>query len=148
MKPLLIATLLVSCACASAQTYRCPTRYPSDGTPAGALSNAAIYLGEKHGNSALHGDVEEVRGGTDTHYSFPEDAPKWLVCQYGGKRIAGSAISGARVVDGRDWWIPLDPSIEACDLRIREAALDRGVSLWSAIAMCKCKELPPPVMLE
>ena len=147
MKTLLIATLLVSCAGATAQTYRCPARYP-DGTPAVTLSNAAMYLGEKHGSSALHGDIEEVKDGTDTHYSFPDDVPKWLVCQYGGQRIAGSAIGGARVVGSRDWWIPLDPLIDVCDLRIREAPLDRGVSLWSAIAVCTSATLPPPVMLE
>ena len=50
-----------------------------------------------------------VSCGTDTHYSFPDDVPRWLVCQYGGERIPGSAISGARVVGGRDWWIPLEP---------------------------------------
>lgn len=148
MKAFLFAVLVVSCAGATAQTYRCPTRYPSDGTPAITLSNAAMYLGEKHGDSALHGDIEEVKDGTDTHYSFPDDVPKWLVCQYGNERIPGSAISGARVVGGHDWWIPLDPLIEACDLKIRERALDRGVIPWSAIAICKGKMLPPPVMLE
>ena len=148
MKTLMFAALVVSCTGANAQTYRCPTRYPSNGMPAVALSNATMYLGERHGNSVLHGDIEAVKDGTDTHYSFPDDVPKWLVCQYGGERIAGSAISGARVVGGRDWWIPLDTSIDICDLSIREAALDRGVSLWSAIAVCKSKTLPPPVMLE
>jgi hypothetical protein len=70
------------------------------------------------------------------------------VCQYDGERIPGSAISGARVVGSRDWWVPLEPLIEACDLKIRRAAPDRGVSLWSAIAICKSKTLPAPVMLE
>lgn len=148
MKALVLAALVASCTGAIAQTYRCPARYPANGTPAVALSNAAMYLGEKHGNSVLHGDIEEVRSGTDTHYSFPDDVPKWLVCQYGGQRIAGSALSSARVVDGHDWWIPLDPLIDVCDLRIREAALDRSVKLWSAIAVCKSRTLPSPVMLE
>jgi len=148
MKTLLCAALALTSVCTSAQTYRCPTRYPSNRTPAIALSSAAMYLGEKHGNSALHGDIEEVRNGTDTHYSFPDDVPKWLVCQYGGRRVAGSAIGGARVIGGQDWWMPLDPLVDACDLKIREAALDQGVSLWSATAICKSKTLPPPVMLD
>ena len=148
MKALLFAALMVSCAGAAAQTYRCPHRYPTNGTPAIALSNAAMYLGEKHGEGALHGDIEEVKDGTETHYSFPDDVPKWLVCQYGGERISGSTIGAARVLGGRDWWIPLDPLIEACDLKIREGARDRGAGLWSAIAICKSRTLPPPVMLE
>lgn len=148
MKALLFATLIASCASAIAQTYRCPTRYPSNGTPVISLSNAAMYLGEMHGKSALHGDIEETKDGTDTHYSFPDDVPKWLVCQYGGERISGSAINAARVVGGRDWWIPLDPLIEACDLKIREGAPGRGAGPWSAIAICKSKTLPAPVMLE
>lgn len=148
MKTLLYAALAVSCAGATAQTYRCPPRYPPNGTPAAVLSNAAMYLGEMHGNGALHGDIEEVKDGTDTHYSLPDDVPKWLVCQYGGERIAGTAISGARVIGGRDWWIPLDPRIEVCDLKLRETAVDRGISVWEAIAICKRKALPSPAMLD
>jgi hypothetical protein len=148
MKTLLFAGLTLACAYAPAQTYHCPTHYPFNGTPVAALSNAAIYLGEKHGDSVLHGDIEEVEGGTDTHYSLPDDIPKWLVCQYGGERISGSAINGARVVGGRDWWLPLDPQVDACDLKLRETAPDRGGSIWSAKAICKSKALPAPVMLN
>jgi hypothetical protein len=108
-----------------------------------------MYLGEIHGKGAMHGDIEEVKGGTNTHYSFPEGTHRWLVCQYGGKRINGTAISDAQVIGGRDWWIPLDPLVDVCDLKIRETKTSStGDSAWTATATCKGKVLPPPVMLE
>ncbi|TFW35989.1 STY0301 family protein [Massilia horti] len=149
MKPLIIVALMLSCATAVAQVYKCPDYYPSKAIPAVHLSNATMYLGELHGNGVMHGDIEQIKGGTDIHYNFPEEAPRWLVCQYGGKRVNGTAISGAQVIGGRNWWMRLDRFIDVCDLEIREKkANNRGASGWTAIATCKGKALPPPVMLE
>jgi len=147
MRRLLFAALL-SCAVANAQVYKCPGFYPTKNGNA-SLTNALMYFGELHGNGALHGDIEEVKGGTDIHYGFPDGMPRWLVCQYGGKRINGTAISIAQVIGGRDWWMQLDPLVDVCDLKIREAkAGNRGDVTWTATATCKGKVLPPPVMLE
>lgn len=149
MKTVLFAALIVSTATAFGQGYKCPESYPAKGAPAIRLTNAMMYVGELHGNGAMHGDIEQVKGGTDTHYSFPDETPRWLVCQYGGKRVNGTVISGAQVVGGRDWWMQLDPLIDVCDLKIRETKVsNRGDSTWTATANCKGKVLPPPVMLE
>lgn len=148
MKSLLTAALVLACAGVNAQTYRCPNTYPTKGMPHIPLSNAAIYLGERYGKSAVHGDIEVLKDGTDIHYSLPDDIPRWLVCQYGGKRIDGTDIRAAQVVGSRDWWIPLDPSIEVCDLKIRLAKLDKDIGPRTATTICKGKALPPPVMLD
>jgi hypothetical protein len=150
MKPIFFIAIMLSCATALGQVYKCPDRYPTKDAPALRLTNAMIYLGALHGNGAMHGDIEQVEGGTDIHYSFPDETPRWLVCQYGGKRVNGTVISGAQVVGGRDWWMQLDPLIDVCDLKIREPKVSNSgdSSTWTATANCKGKVLPPPVMLE
>jgi hypothetical protein len=159
MRDLLFAVLVLSCASANAQVYKCPDFYPIKDAPLAGTSrvpqgggitldlpvtNAVMYRGDKHGNGALHGDDEPVKGGTDAHYGFPDNEPRWLVCQYGGrKRISGSVIAGhewgAQVVGHvSEWWVPLDQKVDACDLKIREVKSgDRGNSTWAATAVCK-----------
>lgn len=144
MRKLLFTVLVLPCIAVNAQVYKCPAE------AAGArLANAKMHIGERNGSSKLHGDVDQVAGEANIHFSFPEDTPRWLVCQYGGKRIAGTAISGADVIGGRESWIRLDPLIATCDLAIRESKPRGGnESTWTAVATCKGLDLPPPVMLE
>lgn len=148
MKAVVFAACLLFGACADAQVCRCPPRYPEAGASAILLSNAAIYLGEMHGQNFVHGDIEEVHGGTDTHYSLPEGVPHWLVCQYGGRRIVGTAIRSTHVDGSRDWWIALDLLVDACDLKIRQTESNGHDGASTATAICRHKEPPPPVMLQ
>jgi hypothetical protein len=148
MRKLYVCVCLLLCAPVRAQVYQCPETSPSD-KEGPTLVSAEMHVGERHAQAALHGDIAEVKDGTDTHYNFPDATPRWMVCQYGGKRISATLISPARVVGGREWWMQLDPLVDVCDLKIREIkGRGRGNAMWTAIAICKGKEPPPPVMLE
>ena len=142
MKTLLLAVLSLPYIVANAQSYKCPAE--ADGTH---LSSAKIQIGKRHAGYALHGDVEQLRGGANINYTFPGGAPRWLVCQYGGKRIDGTAISGPQVIGARETWIQLDPLIDTCKLALRapgpQAPSGRS---WTAEASCKKREPPPPDM--
>lgn len=150
MRTLLCTAFLLISAVAEAQIfYKCPEVYPEKKSQSARLTNATMYFGELHGNGAMHGDVAQVKGGTDIRFGFPDDMPKWLVCQYGGKRISGTSISGAQVIGGRELWIQLDRFIDVCDLKIREtpAAVSTDIT-WTATATCKSPPPPPPDMYE
>lgn len=148
MKRLHVAVWLSLCGPVCAQVYRCPETYPAD-KEARRLVNAEMRIGERNGRMALHGDIAGAKDGTDTRYNFPEETPRWMVCQYGGKRINATAISPAQVVDGREWWMRLNPLVDMCDLKIRaRKARGRGGAMWTAVASCTEKKPPSPVMLE
>jgi hypothetical protein len=148
MKRLLVVAWLSLCVPVCAQVYRCPETYPADKEGHG-LVNAEMRIGERNGRTSLHGDIADAKDGTDTHYNFPDETPRWMVCQYGGKRIDATAISPAQVVDGQEWWMRLNPSVDMCDLQIRaHKGRDRGRAMWTAVAHCTEKKPPPPVMLE
>jgi hypothetical protein len=148
MKRLQVVVWLSLCAPVWAQVYRCPETYPAD-TEGHRLANADMRIGERHRQTPLHGDIADVKDGSDIHYNFPDETPRWLVCQYGGKRIGATAISPAQVVNGREWSIQLSPLADMCDLNIREHKGRGGQSsTWTAVATCTGKPLPPPVMLE
>jgi hypothetical protein len=165
MRAAFFATAMLSCSVASAQVYKCPASYPTtEGYLAGThpenkeqartgvnrLTNAMMFFGELHGKGAMHGDIEEIKGGADIHFGFPDGTPRWLVCQYGGsKRVSGTATSGPQSVGGREWWMQLDPLVDVCDLKIREIkSRDRGESTWTATAICQGTVPPPPVMFK
>jgi hypothetical protein len=153
MRRFSVVLSLLFCTAANAQIYKCPDTYPV-GSKGARLSSARMHFGERQGGGALHGDIAELKDGTDIHYDFPDEMsrrgmPRWLVCQYGGKRIDGTAISTAQVIGGQDWWVQLDPLVDVCDLKIRESrqgGASAGIR-WAAAA-CRRKEPPPPVMME
>jgi hypothetical protein len=142
MKKLFIAALGLSCAAANAQIQNCPA------DAGGALlSNARMFIGPRNDAHALHGDVEQVEDGTNIHYNFTGESPRWLVCQYGGKRIEGTAISAPEVIGGRESWIQLGPMVDTCDLAIRKAmAQTKTERTWTAVATCRKRQPPPPDM--
>jgi hypothetical protein len=127
-----------------AKIYKCPEVHPEKNSGP-RLTNATMYLGELHGQGVLHGDVAQVKDGSDIHYDFPEGVPRWLVCSYGGQRIAGTAIDPPRVVGATDWWMPVDSLVDDCNLKIREA---KGEDTWAAAATCKTREPPYPYMVQ
>lgn len=143
MKPLLFTALALSCTAASAQAYKCPAEAGGS-----RLTNAGMQIGARHTPHALHGDVGQVKGGTNIRYNFPDGVPRWLVCHYGGKRVGGTVISGAEVIGGHEVRIALDPMVYSCDLAIREVRPPgRSDSVWTALATCQRREPPPPDML-
>lgn len=140
MRPSVFTMMSLVCATADAQVYRCPAEDAGVG-----LTNAEIRIGSRNDAYALHGDVDQVRGGTKIHFNLPEEAPRWLVCQYGGRRIDGTVISAPVVISGREAWIQLDLLNTECDLMIRETKLrGRDTTGWSASVICKKQEPPPP----
>ena len=148
MKRLLAVVCLSWCAQVCAQVYRCPETYPGD-REGRRLVNAEMRIGERNGQTALHGDIADVSDGSHTHYNFPDEVPRWMICQYGGKRIGATAISPAQVVNGREWPIRLNSLVDMCDLDLREHKGHGGPgSMWTAVANCTQRQIPPPVMLE
>jgi hypothetical protein len=140
MKRRAIWMLALVCSAADAQIYRCS----ADDAGAG-LSSAELRFGLRGNALQLHGDVDQIKGGTNIHFDLPDEAPRWLVCQYGGQRVEGTATSGPAVIGGREKWIQLDSMVTACDLAIREARTpDESKRTWTAAATCKRKEPPPP----
>ena len=139
----LFTILALACTTANAQSYNCPNE------AGGAhLTNAKILIGAPGSPHALHGDVEQVQDGTNIRYHLPDETPRWLVCQYGGKRVEGTAIAGAEVTGGRDVRIPLDPLVSACDLAIRKVgAQGIGESSRAAGLTCERRAPPPPDMM-
>jgi hypothetical protein len=143
MKKPLFAALALTCAAANAQVYKCPAEVK--GT---YLTSAKMLLGARDDAHALHGDVEQIAGGTNVRYNFAGESPRWLVCQYGGRRIEGTAISAPEVIGGRESWVPLDPMIDTCDLAIRKIKSKKtSESTWTAAATCNRKQPPPPDMV-
>jgi hypothetical protein len=143
MKTPMLLILSLPCLVANAQSYRCPADFEG-----AHLSNAKIQIGVRQTAHALHGDVEQRQDGTNIDYTLPDDVPRWLVCQYGGRRIGGTAISGPDVIGGREAWIQLNPLIHTCKLAIRASEkLVSGASNWTAEASCKRNEPPPPDMV-
>jgi len=148
MKRLYVVVWLSLCGPVCAHVYQCPETYPAD-NEGYRLVNAEMRIGERNGQMSLHGDIADVKDGTDTRYNFPDETPRWMVCQYGGKRISGTEISPAQVVNGREWWMRLNPLVDTCDLNVREHKRHGGGdSMWTAVATCTEKQLPPPVMLD
>lgn len=143
MNKLCLFALSLSCTAAHAQVYHCPDTYPAKKGGAHLMS-AEIRVGQRNGN-ALHGDIVETKDGTSVRYNLPEAMPRWMVCQYGGKRIGGTSITPGRIVDAQEWWIQLDPLSDVCDMDVNKDGIGNG---WTATAHCKGKELPTPVMLE
>lgn len=132
--------LALVCNAADAQVYRCP----ADDAHLG-LTNAEMRVGARGAAHRLHGDVDQIANGTNIHFEFPDEAPRWLVCQYGGRRIEGTAISGPDAIGSREAWIRLDPMVTTCHLAIRAAKSGaKNQDAWSATASCKRKEPPPP----
>jgi hypothetical protein len=139
---------LLFCAPTHAQVYKCPDTYPADKERLGLVS-AEMRIGAPNSQTALHGDIADVKDGTNTHYNFPDETPRWMVCQYGGKRIGATVIAPAQVVGGREWPMPLNPLVDMCDLKIREIkGRGWGNAMWRAVATCTEKKPPSPVMLE
>lgn len=136
MKALLFAVLSLPCIVANAQSYKCPAE--AEGA---RLSSAKVQIGTRQAGSTLHGDVEQLKDGANIDYTFPDGVALWLVCQYGGKRINGTAISGPDVIGGREVWIRMDPLINTCRLTIRMAGRENN---WTAETSCKRNEPPPP----
>jgi hypothetical protein len=144
MKGGAIWILALVCTAADAQVYRCPAEDAHIG-----LTNAEMHVGAHGAAHRLHGDVDQIKNGTNIHFEFPDEAARWLVCQYGGRRIEGTAISGPGAIGSREAWIQLDPMITTCDLAIRATnprVKNQGV--WSATATCKRKEPPPPDLVD
>ena len=139
----LFPILTLASAIANAQSYTCPNE------AGGAhLTNAKVLIGAPGSPHALHGDVEQVQGGTNIRYHLPDETPRWLVCQYGGKRVEGTAIAGAEASGGHDVRIPLDPMVSACDLAIRKVARQgRRGSRHAAGLSCERRAPPPPDMM-
>jgi hypothetical protein len=132
--------LALICAAADAQVYNCPAEDAHIG-----LTNAEMRVGAHGVAYRLHGDVDQIRDGTNIHFEFPDEAPRWLVCQYGGGRIEGTAISGPGAVGSREAWIQVDPMVTTCNLAIRASKPQvKNQGTWSATATCKRKEPPPP----
>jgi hypothetical protein len=131
--------LMFVCGAADAQVYRC-----SADDAGVSLISAEIRFGARGDAHQLHGDVDQVNGGTNIHFDLPDEAPRWLVCQYGGRRVEGTDLSGPGAVGSRELWIQLDPMVTACDLAIREARPLGHKRTWSAMATCRRKEPPPP----
>lgn len=143
MKLLLLAALALPWADAPAQSYTCPAE--DAGTP---LSNAQVWIGQPDTPYALHGDVHQVKEGTDIRYGFPDGVPRWLVCQYGGKRVDGTAISGAEMTGARQIRIPMDPLVDTCDVTLRTKAIKgKNNRAWTALAICKQNKPPPADMM-
>lgn len=144
MRLCIFAIFGVACTVANAQTLRCPAK--ADGAP---LMNAKIMVGASDAAQSVHGDVEQRPGGTTIHYHSSDETPRWLVCQFGGARVEGSAISGADVIGGRESRIALDPLASDCELVIRHAGPQGGNDArWTAALACKRREPPPPDMLS
>jgi hypothetical protein len=126
MNRIIFTTLVLVCATANAQVYKCPAKDAGS-----ALTNAEIRIGPRNGAHALHGDVDQVNGGANIHFGLPDEVPGWLVCQYGGRRPEA--------------WIQLAPMTTACDLVIRGMGRqDTDQQALLAVATCKKKEPPPP----
>lgn len=140
MKKVVLGMMVLTCVAANAQVYKCPAE------DAGInLTNAELRIGERGTSSSMHGDVDQVANGTNIRFELTGEATRWLVCQYGGRHVEGTAISSPAVIGGRETWIQLDPMITACDLAIRRKHGSAGsTSVWSAAATCKRKEPPPP----
>lgn len=138
MKKFVFAALALASAATNAQTYTCPAE-----AKGASLTNARMFIGSRKDAHALHGDVEHIEGGTNIRYHLPDEVPRWFVCQYGGKRIDGTAVSGPETIGARESWVRLDPMIDVCDLAVRKG---RG-SAWTAAAACKRKQPPPPDMM-
>lgn len=141
MKILIFAAAVWSSA-ASAAVVTCPERFPDKEVslpvnPPGRsgvarlqparLSNAAIHIGELHGEQGLKPHITKVKGGLDLRYSLSGEK-KWLVCIYGGTE---------RMVGSIDWWEKLNPTFSDCTLKLREIKVPDGESSWTAAASCK-----------
>jgi len=143
MKTLALMALLLACTRAEAHTYRCPAKDAGAG-----LTNAEIRIGERDHAHAVHGDVDQVEGGTNIHVDRASDDPAWLVCQYGGRRVEGTVISRPEAIGAREAWIQLAPTTAACDLAIRRArSQSKERQAWSATATCKSRQPPPPDLM-
>jgi hypothetical protein len=149
MRTLILTVLLLPCAFASAQVYKCPPFYPGKdaGTKNLPVTNASVYWGELHGDGALKGDDKPVQDGIDVHYGLANDEQGWLVCAYGGrKRIKGKVHDGHEwgqymVSGNREWWMKLAPKVSLCTVQVREAkSRDQGKSTWTITAVCKQPE--------
>lgn len=139
MKQLIFVMLTLVSTAVEAQTYKCP----SDNAGA-ALSSADIRVGAKDDARQLHGDVDQFGESTTIRVNFSGEAPRWLVCQYGGQRVEGTAISGPRAIGAYEIWVQLDPLISACELSIRRTTSQRkNQRSWAATATCKRMEPPP-----
>jgi len=143
MRVLLFVALALYCADAHTQSYKCPAENAGI-----RLTNAQVRIGPQDTAHALHGDVNQVREGTDVRYNLPDGVPRWLVCEYGGKRVEGSAISAPQTIAARETRIPLDALVNACDLVIRKHVI-RGKedTVWTAAATCEQRKPPPPDMM-
>jgi len=143
MRVLLFVALALYCADAHTQSYKCPAENAGI-----LLTNAQVRIGPQDAAHALHGDVNQVLDGTDIHYNLPDGVPHWLVCEYGGKRVEGSAISAPQTVAARETRIPLNTLVNACDLVIRKHVIrEKGGSVWTAVATCENSKPPPPDMM-
>lgn len=140
MKRRTVWLLALVCGAADAQVYSCPAEDARIG-----LTNAEMRVGAHGAAHRLHGDVDQIGDGTNIHFELPDEVPRWLVCQYGGRRVEGTAISGPAAIGSRETWIPVAPMVTSCDLTIRATkpqAKHQGA--WAATASCKSKEPPPP----
>jgi hypothetical protein len=140
MKRRAVWLLALVCSAADAQVYRCPAVDGHIG-----LTNAEMRVGAHGAVHRLHGDVDQIGNGTNIHFELPHEVPRWLVCQYGGRRVEGTAISGPGAIGSRETWIRLDPMVTSCDLTIRATTPQvKSQGAWSATASCKSKKPPPP----
>lgn len=137
MRAMVFVLLALTSGCAAGHTRHCPAL-----AFGATLTSAKVHQGERDAGTALHGDVDQRPDRVRIQYAFPEDARRWLVCQYGGRPVAATPISGPDAIGARERWIELDARIDFCELVVQ-----RRTGRQSAQVTCKRRQPPPPDML-
>jgi uncharacterized protein YceK len=137
MRALAFVAIAIMSGCAAGQTRHCPELAFGS-----TLASAKMHLGARNAGIALHGDVDLRSDGVRIRYSFPEAVPRWLVCQYGGKPVEATPVSGPDAAGARELWIELDVAIDFCDLVVKRTAGRK-----TAQVACQRRQPPPPDML-
>lgn len=144
MRPLIVSVLMLFCAGANAEAYKCPQGFPGKDWRTAPLTGGTMAWGEDAAGLFAGDYSQPAQEGYDAAYPILDDEQAWLICSYGSKKR-----NKGKFHDGHEWnqymeWSPIEwrvklpPKVHNCTLQVREVKLPAPAkSTWTVTAVCK-----------